>query len=99
MVKKLVESARHTPYLGRRKICQSLSEFVETHYLSNSDRLVEKCGDVSPATKLPDQRERGKASDDRRAIAAFNRWLLKNAVMVDAHGKASTVRLVGRESV
>ncbi len=35
----------------------------------------------------------------RRTLAQANAWLLKNAAKVDAHAKASTKRLLGRDSV
>ena len=32
-------------------------------------------------------------------LAAANKWLLENAVAVEAHAKASTKRLIGRDGV
>ena len=40
-----------------------------------------------------------KGSPKPASIAEMNRWLLKNAAKVDVHAKASTKRLIGRESV
>lgn len=34
-----------------------------------------------------------------RSLVEANRWLLKNAAQVDAHARASTKRLTGRESL
>lgn len=40
-----------------------------------------------------------KKSKAPRTLAEANAWLLKNAKKVDAHAKASTKRLIGRDSV
>lgn len=38
-------------------------------------------------------------SKTKRTLREANLWLLQNAAKVDAHAKASTKRLIGRESV
>ena len=52
----------------------------------------------SSAQSRPESRA-AKGSPKPASIAEMNRWLLKNAAKVDAHAKASTKRLIGRESV